>query len=70
MDVGSTDEEIISHWELKKDTYIAWHVHHASEDPQSPSSNDTSPSSIPPHADSVDIHEWKFLSQLHLGNNL
>ena len=69
-DVGSTDEEIISHWELKKDTYIAWHVHDASKDPQSPFFNDTSTSLIPPHPDSVDMNECKFLSQLHPSNNL
>ena len=25
---------------------------------------------MPTHPDSVDMHEWKFLSQLHPGNNL
>ena len=39
-DIGSTDTEIIAHWEQKKGAYTPWHVHREPENPQSPPTED------------------------------
>ena len=52
----------------KKGTYTPWHVHRENENPQTPHTKDQSTSDTPP--DSMQMHDWKILSQLHLCYNI
>ena len=67
-DIGSTDAEIIAHWEQKKGTYTPWHVHRENEHPQSPPTEDQTTANTPPA--SMQMNEWQILSQLHPSYNI
>lgn len=67
-DIGSTDVEIITHWEQKKGTYTPWHVHQEIENPQTPHVEDQTTIDTPPN--SMQMNEWQILSQLHPGYNI
>jgi len=67
-DIGSIDAEIIAHWEQRKGTYTPWHIHQEIENPQTPHTEDQSTSDTP--LNSMQMNEWKILSQLHPSYNI
>lgn len=68
-DIGRSNEEIITHWQQIKHTYRAWHVHRSPEEPPFVESNDVGILEMKNHH-SMDMDEWKFLSQLHPSNDI